>query len=62
MLLEVAGSSGDDVVKTEDDCGLVLPGKPGVRALSKVRIIATEVTPQFAHLLQSRGQLSGLRI
>ena len=36
-LLEVQGPCGDDVVTTEDDCGLVLPGKPGVRPLCRVR-------------------------
>ena len=36
-LLEVQGPCGDDVVRTEGDCGLVLPGKAGVRALCKAR-------------------------
>jgi len=35
----VQGPCGDDVVRTENDCGLVLPGKAGIRALCKARTV-----------------------
>ncbi len=38
------GPCGDDAVRTEDDCGLVLPGKAGVRALCKARTARTRAT------------------
>ena len=50
VLLEVNGPCSDDVVKTEDDCGLVLPGKPGVRALAKASIYTTWIPPTMLSL------------